>query len=80
VRTGTTLAHMPTQSAPQEQGTTKTVRVTLSDEDWRRLRLEAANKGMSLTRLVNLTLERESATIVMRGLRAQAPGKKGGKR
>jgi hypothetical protein len=71
VRTGATLTPMTTESAPQEQGTTKTVRVTLSDEDWRRLRLEAANKGVSLTWLVNTTLRRESAKIVMRGLRAK---------
>jgi hypothetical protein len=39
--------------------TTKTVRITLSESEWRRLRLKAADENVSLTRLVSEILERE---------------------
>jgi len=63
-----TLSRMPTKAAPHEQGTTKMVRVTLSDGGWRRLRLKAADEDVSLTQVVNRILERESARIAIRKL------------
>jgi hypothetical protein len=56
------------------------VRVTLPDRDWRRLRLEAADKNVSLTWLVNAILQRESAKIQIRELRAETADEKGGRR
>jgi len=44
------------------------MRVTLSDGGWRRLRLKAADENVSLTKLVNGILERESARIAIRKL------------
>lgn len=69
--THATLSPMTTKATPQKQGTTKMVRVTLSDGGWRRLRLKAADENVSLTHVVNGILERESARIAIRKLTAQ---------
>ncbi len=44
------------------------VRVTLTESGWRRLRLKAADEGVSLTQLVNGILARHSARIAIREL------------
>lgn len=54
---------MTTDAAPKQKGgepVTKVVRVTLTAERWRELRVRAAEQDMSMTRLLGLMLERDA--------------------
>jgi hypothetical protein len=46
--------------AAAEEGVTKLVRVTLTDAQWRQLRVKAAEQDVSLTRLLGSILASEA--------------------
>jgi hypothetical protein len=57
--THATLQPMATGAAAEE-GVTKLVRVTLTDAQWRQLRVKAAEQDVSLTRLLGSILASEA--------------------
>lgn len=59
---------MTTKAASHKQ-VTKVIRVTLSEDGWRRLRLRAADQDLSMTRLLGSILEAEAARVAIRNVK-----------
>jgi len=72
------LLHMAINAAPQEKDT-KLVRISLPEGSWRRLRLAAADQGVSLTKLVGAILEVEAARVSIRAMEGDGKTHKPGR-